>query len=110
MHPGIQPLFDNVCRVIYGKEEVVRLALAALVARGHILIEDPPGLGKTNLAKSIALSIRNAEFKRIQFTPDMLPSDVTGVSIYHPKLEHFEFMPGPVFSQVLLAPSSSPAS
>ncbi|MCA8960137.1 MAG: MoxR family ATPase, partial [Planctomycetes bacterium] len=68
-----------------------------------VLIEDAPGLGKTNLAKSIALSIRNARFKRIQFTPDMLPSDVTGVSVYHPKLEQFEFMPGPVFTEVLLA-------
>ncbi len=103
MHPGIQPLFDNVQRVIYGKEEVIRLAITTMMARGHILIEDAPGLGKTNLAKAMALSIRNASFKRIQFTPDMLPSDVTGVSIYHPKLEQFEFMPGPVFTQVLLA-------
>ena len=91
MHPGLKPLFDNIQRVIYGKEEIVRLAIAALIARGHLLIEDAPGLGKTNLAKSIARSIRNATFKRIQFTPDMLPSDVTGVSIYHPKLEQFEF-------------------
>ncbi len=78
------------------------MALTALLARGHVLIEDAPGLGKTMLARAFAESL-HASFRRIQFTPDLLPSDVTGVSVYHPERHQFEFHPGPVFTQVLLA-------
>jgi len=98
----IKNLLDNINKVIIGKEDAVKLILTALFAKGHILIEDVPGVGKTMLAKSLALSV-NADFKRIQFTPDLLPSDVTGLSIYNPKEMTFEFREGPVFSNILLA-------
>jgi len=98
----IKNLLDNINKVIIGKEDAVKLVLTALFAKGHILIEDVPGVGKTMLAKSLALSV-NANFKRIQFTPDLLPSDVTGLSIYNPKEMTFEFREGPVFSNILLA-------
>lgn len=97
----LEKLLANVRRVIVGKDEVVELAVAALLARGHVLIEDRPGLGKTMLARAIAQSL-GLSFHRIQCTPDLLPSDVTGVSIYRPGREEFEFLPGPVFAQVLL--------
>ena len=102
MQSTLKSLYDNIRGVILGKDEVVRMALTALVARGHVLIEDAPGLGKTMLARAIAQSL-DSSFKRIQFTPDLLPSDVTGVSVYHPEKQQFEFHPGPVFTQVLLA-------
>ena len=102
MHPDLAPLFDNIRQVIVGKDDVIRNVLTALLARGHVLIEDAPGLGKTMLARSLAQSL-HCTFKRIQLTPDLLPTDVTGVSIYHPRHERFEFIPGPVFTQVLLA-------
>jgi MoxR-like ATPase len=92
----------NVERVIVGKHDEVRLALVALLCRGHLLIEDVPGTGKTVLAKSIARSI-GCTFRRIQFTPDLLPSDVTGLSIYNQKTREFEFRPGPIHAQVVLA-------
>jgi MoxR-like ATPase len=92
----------NVERVIVGKHQEVRLALVALLCRGHVLIEDVPGTGKTVLAKSIAKSL-GCSFRRIQFTPDLLPSDVTGLSIYNQKTQEFEFRPGPIMSQVVLA-------
>jgi len=92
----------NVERVIVGKHLEVRLALVALLCRGHLLIEDVPGTGKTVLAKAIAKSL-GGSFRRIQFTPDLLPSDVTGLSIYNQKTQEFEFRPGPIFSQVVLA-------
>jgi len=92
----------NVERVIVGKHHEVRLALVALLCRGHLLIEDVPGTGKTVLAKAIARSI-GCSFRRIQFTPDLLPSDVSGLSIYNQKTQEFEFRPGPIFSQVVLA-------
>jgi len=92
----------NVERVIVGKHHEVRLALVALMCRGHLLIEDVPGTGKTVLAKAIAKSL-GCTFRRIQFTPDLLPSDVTGLSIYNQKTQEFEFRPGPVMSQVVLA-------
>ncbi|MBI3723921.1 AAA family ATPase [bacterium] len=92
----------SVRRVILGKDDRVRLALLALFARGHLLIEDVPGTGKTLLARAIARSL-DARFTRIQFTPDLLPSDVTGVSVFNPKDLVFEFREGPVFTEVLLA-------
>ena len=92
----------NVERVIVGKHHEVRLALVALMCRGHLLIEDVPGTGKTVLAKAIARSL-GCSFRRIQFTPDLLPSDVTGLSIYNQKTQEFEFRPGPIMSQVVLA-------
>lgn len=93
---------NNVERVIVGKSREVHLVLVALLCRGHVLIEDVPGVGKTVLAKSIARSI-GCTFKRIQFTPDLLPSDVTGVSIFNQQLGTFEFRPGPVVAQIVLA-------
>jgi MoxR-like ATPase len=93
---------SNVERVIVGKHAEVRLALVALLCRGHLLIEDVPGTGKTMLAKAIARSI-GCTFRRIQFTPDLLPSDVTGLSIFNQKTQEFEFRPGPIMSQVVLA-------
>jgi len=92
----------NVERVIIGKHREVRFALVALLCRGHLLIEDVPGTGKTVLAKAIAKSL-GCTFRRIQFTPDLLPSDVTGLSIYNQKTQEFEFRPGPIMSQVVLA-------
>jgi MoxR-like ATPase len=92
----------NVERVIVGKHHEVRLALVALLCRGHLLIEDVPGTGKTVLAKAIARSL-GCSFRRIQFTPDLLPSDVSGLSIYNQKTQEFEFRPGPIMSQVVLA-------
>ncbi len=92
----------NVERVIVGKHHEVRLALVALICRGHLLIEDVPGTGKTVLAKAIARSL-GCSFRRIQFTPDLLPSDVTGLSIYNQKTQEFEFRPGPIMAQVVLA-------
>jgi MoxR-like ATPase len=93
---------SNVERVIVGKHHEVRLALVALLCRGHVLIEDVPGTGKTVLAKAIARSL-GCSFRRIQFTPDLLPSDVSGLSIYNQKTQEFEFRPGPIMSQVVLA-------
>ncbi len=95
-------LFQNVEQVIIGKRQAVELVLVALLCRGHVLLEDVPGTGKTVLAKSIARSI-GGSFKRIQFTPDLLPSDVTGVSIFNQQSREFEFRPGPVFAQIVLA-------
>lgn len=95
-------VIENIERVIVGKEEAVRLTLIAVICRGHILIEDVPGVGKTVLTKSVARSI-GCTFKRIQFTPDLLPSDVTGVSVFNQKTGEFEFHPGPIMSQFVLA-------
>jgi MoxR-like ATPase len=93
---------ENVERVIVGKHYEVQQALIALICRGHLLIEDVPGVGKTTLAKSLARSL-GCTFKRMQFTPDLLPSDVTGVSIFNQKSAEFEFRPGPVMAQIVLA-------
>src|SRR4051812_15943724 len=98
----LEAVLGNVERVIIGKREEGELALVALICQGHLLIEDVPGVGKTVLAKSLARSI-GCTFKRIQFTPDLLPSDVTGVSIYNQKTGEFEFRPGPIVAQVVLA-------
>lgn len=92
----------NVQRVIVGKPEAVELAIIGLMARGHLLIEDAPGVGKTMLASSLAKSV-NCQFKRIQFTPDMLPSDITGFSLYNQKTGEFEFRQGPIMAQIVLA-------
>ncbi len=92
----------NVERVIIGKPEVVDRVLVALLCEGHVLLEDVPGLGKTTLARALAQSLA-CRFTRIQFTPDLLPSDVTGLSIYNQQQQAFEFRPGPVFTQILLA-------
>jgi MoxR-like ATPase len=97
-----QRLIENICRVIFGKRREVELAVAGLLAQGHILIEDVPGVGKTMLAKSIARSL-GCSFNRLQFTPDMLPSDVTGVSIWNPQSREFEFRAGPVMAEIVLA-------
>jgi MoxR-like ATPase len=97
-----QALADNVERVIIGKRSAVELAVVGLLCQGHLLIEDVPGVGKTMLARSIAKSI-GCTFRRIQFTPDMLPSDVTGVSIFNQQTREFEFREGPVFAQIVLS-------
>ena len=94
-------VIENVEKVIFGKHEVVQLTLICLLSDGHLLIEDVPGVGKTMLARSLATSI-GCRFERIQFTPDMLPSDVTGVSIYNQKTQEFEFRPGPLMAQIVL--------
>ena len=97
-----QGIVDNVCKVIVGKRSVIEHTLAALIAQGHVLVEDVPGVGKTMLAKSLSTSI-GCEFRRIQFTPDLLPSDVSGVSVYNQQTGDFQFRPGPIMSQVVLA-------
>ena len=95
-------IVENVAKVIVGKTPVIEQAMAALIGRGHILVEDVPGVGKTMLAKSLATSI-GCSFKRIQFTPDLLPSDVSGISVYDQRTGEFHFRPGPIMSQVVLA-------
>ncbi len=95
-------IIENVEKVIIGKRNVIELAVIAVMSRGHLLIEDAPGVGKTMLARCLATSL-DCTFKRIQFTPDMLPSDITGVSVYNQKSEDFEFRPGPVMAQIVLA-------
>ncbi len=98
----LQALLDNVERVVVGKHAEVESALIALICEGHVLIEDVPGVGKTVLAKTLARSI-GCSFKRLQFTPDLLPSDVTGVSIFNQKTGEFEFRPGPIIAHIVLA-------
>src|SRR5436189_135060 len=98
----IRRLETNVGRALVGKPEVVRLAVLGLVARGHLLIEDVPGVGKTTLAAALARSI-GAGFQRIQFTSDMLPSDILGVSVWQPERSDFVFKPGPLFTNIVLA-------
>jgi MoxR-like ATPase len=100
---------ENVELVIHGKADVVRLALVCLLAEGHLLVEDVPGVGKTSLARALSSSIA-ASWQRIQFTPDLLPSDVTGVSIYNQGTGAFEFKPGPVFANIVLADEINRAS
>ncbi len=98
----LQDLFQNIQKVMIGKSEVTTLSIVALLARGHVLLEDVPGVGKTMLVKALSKSV-DSDFKRIQFTPDLLPSDVTGVSIYNPKELEFEFRPGPILGNIVLA-------
>ncbi len=97
-----QRIIDNVSKVIVGKRAVIEQAMAAVIAQGHILVEDVPGVGKTMLAKSLSISI-GCNFKRIQFTPDLLPSDVAGISVYNQATGEFQFRPGPIMAQVVLA-------
>jgi MoxR-like ATPase len=96
-----QDVIDNVSRVIVGNEEAIEHLLVAMLGRGHVLLEDVPGVGKTMLARAVATSFE-CEFKRVQFTPDLLPSDITGVNVFNQKTREFEFRPGPVFANVLL--------
>ncbi|MGE3912451.1 MAG: AAA family ATPase, partial [Chloroflexota bacterium] len=98
----LQAVLDNVEKVVVGKHTELEQTIVALAGQGHVLIEDVPGVGKTVMAKSLARSL-GCSFKRVQFTPDLLPSDVTGVSIYNQHTEAFEFRPGPIVAQVVLA-------
>lgn len=99
---AVSQLQRSIARAILGKEEVIQLALITLLARGHLLIEDVPGVGKTTLAQALAKSF-HCTFQRVQFTSDLLPSDVLGVSVYNPEAREFEFRPGPIFANVVLA-------
>jgi len=105
----VQRLVDNIETVIQGKRDVVELAVLCLVAEGHMLIEDVPGVGKTSLAKALAASI-DGSFGRVQFTPDLLPTDVVGVSVFHRGTDEFEFRSGPIFANVVLADEINRAS
>jgi MoxR-like ATPase len=98
----VSELQRSIARVVKGKEEVIQMALMTLLARGHLLVEDVPGVGKTTLAHAIARSF-HCSFQRIQFTSDMLPSDVIGVSVYNPVAQEFEFKPGPIFANIIVA-------
>ncbi|WP_174735144.1 AAA family ATPase [Mesobacillus harenae] len=102
MNPTIETILENIERVMTGKRDVAKLSLIALLAEGHVLLEDVPGVGKTMMVRALAKSV-SASFKRIQFTPDLLPSDVTGVSIYNPKELEFQFRPGPIMGNIILA-------
>ncbi len=102
MHKQVQAIIENIEKVMIGKREVAELSVIALLSGGHVLLEDVPGVGKTMMVKALAKSV-SADFKRIQFTPDLLPSDVIGVSIYNPKTLQFEFRPGPIIGNIILA-------
>ncbi len=99
---SIQALQDNIAKVIKGKPRVIEMAIVCLLARGHLLIEDVPGVGKTTLGHALARSL-DCSFKRIQFTSDLLPSDIVGISMFNRQKQAFEFMPGPIFANIVLA-------
>jgi MoxR-like ATPase len=100
--PRLADLQRSIGRVVKGKEEAIRMALTTLLARGHLLVEDVPGVGKTTLAQALARSF-HCSFQRIQFTSDLLPSDVIGISVYNPSTQEFEFKPGPIFANIIVA-------
>jgi len=106
---GVNDIQQNIARIIRGKDEAIRMTLVCMLAEGHVLIEDVPGTGKTSLAKAISQSI-DGSLRRIQFTPDLLPSDVTGVMIYDPGKREFNFRPGPIFANIVLADEINRAS
>jgi len=99
---GVQAIVDNIRQVVVASPDVIRMSLLGLLCQGHVLLDDFPGVGKTLLAKALAQSL-HANFKRIQFTPDLLPTDITGSSVYHPTDGDFKFMPGPIFANIVLA-------
>lgn len=103
-------LESAICSVVRGQPDVVRRVLACMISGGHVLLEDFPGTGKTTLAKAIAKSIEGTVFKRVQFTPDLLPSDILGISVLDPRTQEFRFHPGPVFTDILLADEINRAS
>jgi MoxR-like ATPase len=102
MNEQIEKVIRNIEKVMIGKREIAELSIVSILAGGHVLLEDVPGVGKTMMVRALSKSI-GASFKRIQFTPDLLPSDVTGVSIYNPKTLQFEFRPGPIVGNIVLA-------
>ncbi len=102
IHHQLEKVLNNIDQVVIGKRNIAELSMVALLAGGHVLLEDVPGVGKTVMVKALAKSI-GASFKRIQFTPDLLPSDVTGVSIFNPKEQEFIFRPGPIMGHIILA-------